>query len=651
MRHLFLLLCLVALTAPTPHAAAETPHDDGPTLRLSGTPPIPADTRARFNRYLSTRSAWLANIADDGQSVLVSTRFGEATQLHLVESPMGMRRQVTYRVEPARRGGFVPGSKDIVFTGDIGGNEQYQLFRLSAETGETTLLTDGLHRHSTPSWSRDGTRFAWSNNSRNGTDTDVYVAPVDDMSKALLVGQAEGSWYPIEWSPDDSELLVLHYVSTTDRRIKICKTDGSGCRDATDPKKPQAWRIVRWHPDGDKLLVSVDSRSEFTRLYQVPLGKKGISKKGWVALTDDIDWDVDGASMAKDGSSLAFTVNEGGYSALWLLDVATGTKSKVDLPPGIIARVQWARNAQVLGFTMTDPTSTGDTYTYDAKTEELTRWTESELGGLDRGSLVAPTLESTNSFDDLEVPFFVYTPAGEGPHPVVISIHGGPEGQARPYFSSRTQGLLSAGFAVVIPNVRGSSGYGRTYVSLDNGFKREDSVKDIGAVLDWIAARPDTFDAANVGVSGGSYGGYMVLASLTTYPDRIKAGVDVVGISNFVTFLENTKAYRRDLRRVEYGDERDPKMREFQERISPTNNADKITSALFVAHGANDPRVPVGEAEQIVEVVRANGHDVWSMIAMDEGHGFGKKTNRDTFSLLQLLFFEKHLIGGSGTAD
>ena len=354
---------------------------------------------------------------------------------------------------------------------------------------------------------------------------------------------------------------------------------------------------------------------------------------------------MESATLSSDGSTLAFTVNEEGWSALWLLDVADGSKRRVDLPQGIIARAQWARDANVLGFTMTDPTSTGDTWTYDLASGELTRWTRSEMGGIPASSLVAPTLERTPSFDGLSIPMFVYTPPGPGPHPVVINIHGGPEAQSRPYFSSRTQRMLAAGFAVVVPNVRGSSGYGRTYVSLDNGFLREDSVKDIGAVLDWIAARPDTYDAGNVGVSGGSYGGYMVLAALTHYPERIKAGVDLVGISNFVTFLENTKAYRRDLRRVEYGDERDPKMREFQERISPTNNVDRIASALFVAHGANDPRVPVGEAEQIIEAVRANGNDVWSMIAMDEGHGFRKRANADTFALLQLMFFQTHLQG------
>jgi dipeptidyl aminopeptidase/acylaminoacyl peptidase len=244
-----------------------------------------------------------------------------------------------------------------------------------------------------------------------------------------------------------------------------------------------------------------------------------------------------------------------------------------------------------------------------------------------------------------QIPAFVYKPAASGDRlPVIISIHGGPEGQSRPYFSSTTQYWVNElGCAVIFPNVRGSTGYGKTWLALDNGFNREESVQDIGALLDWIATQPD-LDPARVAVFGGSYGGYMVLASMTTYPDRIKCGVDVVGISNFVTFLENTQDYRRDLRRVEYGDERDPAMREFLLKISPTNNAAKIRSPLFVAQGENDPRVPASEARQIVQAVADNGIPVWTMFAKDEGHGFRKKNNRDYFMWSTILFFENFLL-------
>jgi dipeptidyl aminopeptidase/acylaminoacyl peptidase len=280
----------------------------------------------------------------------------------------------------------------------------------------------------------------------------------------------------------------------------------------------------------------------------------------------------------------------------------------------------------------------------------LTRWTYSEVGGLDTSLFIEPELVAYPTFDSGQggpdaIPAWVYKPAGKGPWPVIISIHGGPESQARPAFASTYQLWLSKlGAAVIVPNVRGSSGYGKHFLSLDNGFKREDSVKDIGALLDWIATQPD-LDEDRVAVFGGSYGGYMVLASGVHYSDRLKAAVDIVGISNFVTFLENTQDYRRDLRRAEYGDERDPDMRAHLEKISPLNSVDRITVPMMVVQGENDPRVPVTEAIQVVEALRANGQPVWYMNALNEGHGYRKKENRDIYQQATTMFFQKYLIG------
>ena len=637
MRSKVSLILLALLLAATAHAE-EAP----PTLELEGTPEVPAELADRLSRYLEGRSAWLRGISDDGTSMLISTRFGSTYQVHEVAQPMGMRRQLTFGDEPVRAASYVPGSRDLLTMSDIGGDEQYQWFVTEAG-GARRMLTDGTSRHGGGLWSHDGTKLAFSNNARNGKDMDVRVLSMETGASSLIA-EAEGHWSPMAWSPDDAWLLVGHYVSTTDRRLILVSADGSEVRRLTSAKKPQAWSSAVFHPDGDALYLTLDKDGEFTRLYTVGLTPRGFSRKAWTPMTDDIDWNVGGLRMSPDGATLAFTVNADGWSELWLLDVATGNKKRVEVEESIIAGLQWARDARVLAFTRTGPTSTGDVWTFAPDTNTLTQWTQSEMGGLDPESLIGPELVRFASFDGLSVPAWVYRPVGDGPHPVIINIHGGPEGQARPYYSSRIQSWLAAGFAVVVPNVRGSSGYGRTYVSLDNGFQREDSVKDIGALLDWIAQDPG-LNADRVGVSGGSYGGYMVLACLMHYSDRIRAGVDVVGISNFVTFLENTKAYRRDLRRVEYGDERDPKMRAHLEAISPTTNVDKIQSALFVAHGANDPRVPVGEARQIVHAVRSAGHDVWSMVAHDEGHGFRKRHNRDLYAQLTLLFFEKHLMG------
>ncbi|MDH4347659.1 MAG: prolyl oligopeptidase family serine peptidase, partial [Gemmatimonadota bacterium] len=283
-----------------------------------------------------------------------------------------------------------------------------------------------------------------------------------------------------------------------------------------------------------------------------------------------------------------------------------------------------------------------------ATTGLITRWTTSELGGLVAEQLVEPELVSWKSFDGVEISGFLYRPPATftGKRPVIINIHGGPEGQARPGFLARNNYWLNElGVALIYPNVRGSTGYGKKFVSLDNGMKREDSVKDIGALLDWIRSQPG-LDASRVMVTGGSYGGYMTLMVATTYPDRIAAAVDVVGISNLATFLTNTESYRRDLRRVEYGDERDPAMREFMDRTAPLTNAARITRPLFVVQGANDPRVPRTEADQVVRSVRQNGGAVWYLVGLNEGHGFQKKDNADFQFFATVEFVRRYLVGG-----
>ena len=366
-------------------------------------------------------------------------------------------------------------------------------------------------------------------------------------------------------------------------------------------------------------------------------------------ITNDIKWDVDGFTLARDGNRAAFTVNENGFSTLYLMNTKTKKYKKVSsIPIGLIGGIQFNDKSNMLGLSINTYKSPSDSYTLQLMRNplnygKLTKWTESEVGGLDTSSFVSPELISYKSFDGLEVPAFVYAKESEEPLPVIIYIHGGPEGQSRPRFSSTFQLWIDQlGAAVITPNVRGSEGYGKTYLGLDNGFNREDSVKDIGALLDWIETQPQ-FDSSRVAVYGGSYGGYMVLASAVHYSNRLKAAIDIVGISNFVTFLTNTEDYRRDLRRVEYGDERDPEMRAFLEEISPNNNVEKILVPMFVAQGENDPRVPVTEAEQIVKSLREADKTVWYMNALNEGHGYRKKENRDLYQQAVILFLEKHL--------
>ena len=278
----------------------------------------------------------------------------------------------------------------------------------------------------------------------------------------------------------------------------------------------------------------------------------------------------------------------------------------------------------------------------------FTRWTASETGGLDTRTFLGPMLVEYPSFNGRKVPAFVYRPPPHkfpGPRPVLIDIHGGPEGQFRPAFLGRLNYWINEmGIVVIFPNVRGSAGYGKTYLKLDNGMKRDDSVKDIGALLDWIAGQTD-LDKSRVAVTGGSYGGFMSLAVQTTYNDRIKAGIDIVGISNFVTFLKNTQGYRRDLRRAEYGDERDPAMRSFLERVSPLVRAHMIHTPILVVQGQNDPRVPITEAEQMVAALKKNGVPLWYVVGKNEGHGFAKKVNQDYLQAVEVMFLRQYLLG------
>jgi dipeptidyl aminopeptidase/acylaminoacyl peptidase len=360
-----------------------------------------------------------------------------------------------------------------------------------------------------------------------------------------------------------------------------------------------------------------------------------------------IPWDIDGFDLSKDGKQLAFVTNEAGMSKLYLLHTAANKYTEVkNLPVGVYSGIEFHSNSKDLGIAINSAQSPTDVYSLSTATGKLERWTESELGGIVASEVSVPELIKWKSFDNREISGFYYKPHRKftGKRPVIINIHGGPEGQTRPVFIGAGNYYLNElGVAIIYPNVRGSAGYGKTFLALDNGMKREESVKDIGALLDWIAKQPD-LDANSVMVTGGSYGGYMTLAVATHYNNRIKAALDIVGISHFTTFLKNTESYRRDLRRVEYGDERDPEMAAFFEKIAPLNNAQKITRPLFIVQGGNDPRVPRTEAVQMAEKVRSNGGTVWYLEAKDEGHGFAKKNNVDFLRYATITFIKKYLL-------
>lgn len=401
-----------------------------------------------------------------------------------------------------------------------------------------------------------------------------------------------------------------------------------------------------WDKTGNKIYATTNIGKEFNTmaLYDV-------KSKKMEFITEDIPWDIEEGAINKARTKAAFTANENGFSQLYLMDLESNEFEKVpNLPIGQIYSFAFHPEREELSMVLNTTKTPGDVYSLNLESGKTTRWTTSEVGGLDTSQFPRPELISYETYDKVDgkprsIPAFIYKPLNvSGPLPVMISIHGGPEGQHTPYFSSFYSFLANEmGIAVIAPNVRGSSGYGKTYLKLDNGFNREDSVKDIGKLIEWIE-KNDDFSNDKIAVFGGSYGGYMVLSSMYNYNDKIKCGVDIVGISNFVTFLENTEEYRRDLRRAEYGDERDPKMRAYLESISPTNHVDKFKSPLFVIQGANDPRVPASESEQMVKSIRDNKGVVWYMLAKDEGHGFRKKENRDMMTEAVAVFLKENLL-------
>ncbi|WNG32779.1 S9 family peptidase [Archangium violaceum] len=622
-----------------------------PNLLASGVPSIPPELRKRVLQYLESRAANLMDVSRDGKQMLIATRFADTNQLHVVEQPLGARFQLTFTPEPINTARFLPTDANILFfLQDVGGGEFFQVFRLDRRNGRSELLTDGKSRHESLSVSDDGRWLAYGGTGRNGKDTDVYVAPTDNPKQARRVTEAEGSWLPLDFSHDGSKLLVMQFRAADDADLHVIDVKTGERRQLTPKEGKGSVNGAALTPDGKSVYLVTDRYGDFAALYKLDLDKAPPSSEP-PSLTKSIRWNVESIELSPDGKTLALETNEDGYSRLYLMDTKRGTLSPVEVPRGVMGRLTFpSGRSDVLSYALSTSRSPMDVYQVDLRTKKSTRWTRSEVGGLDTSTFVEPELVHYKSTEGVQVPAFLYMPRErKGKVPVVIVFHGGPEGQSRPNLSTFNQFLaVELGMAVLVPNVRGSEGYGKAYRAMDDGVKREQSLADIGASLDYIASRPE-LDASRVGVYGGSYGGYMVLATAAFFPERIRAAVDVVGISSLPTFLQNTQAYRRDLRRAEYGDERKPEVRQVQERISPLNAVERIKAALFVQQGANDPRVPQSEAEQIVKAVRARGADVWYMLALDEGHGFGKKANRDTVTMATFLFLEKHLGAPSST--
>ncbi len=636
-----IFLCVVATIAPAQEAVI-TPADN---LIVDGIPKLPVSIAEAAARYASYRGAGLSDWHPVKREMLIATRFAETPQLHLVAAPGGARQQLTFYADAVTHGRFHPnGGEYILFSKDIGGGEWYQFFRYDMKTGSITMLTDGKSRNLMGPWSSSGDQVAYMSTRRTGKDTDLWVInPADPKTDRLLTQLNGGGWQPLDWSPDDKKILLEEELSINESYLWLVDTV-TGEKTELTPRNVSekiSYGDAQFSKDGKGIYVTTDKDSEFRRLAYLDLAAKQAN-----FLTTPIHWDVASFELTHDGKLLAFVTNEEGISILHVRDTTSGREMPLPkLPSGVLGAIHWHRAEHLLGFSVTNARGSGDCYSLDVDNGKFERWTSSE-SAVKADSFPQAELVHWKSFDGKMISGFLYKPPAKfpGKRPVLIVIHGGPEGQSQPVFLGRSNYYLNElGISLIYPNVRGSTGYGKTFSLLDNGFKREDTYKDINALFDWIASRAD-LDPDRVAVTGGSYGGHMTLAVSTFYSDRVRCSVDIVGMSNLVTFLEHTEAYRRDLRRVEYGDERDPKMREFLEKIAPMNSIERIKKPMFVIAGKNDPRVPVSESEQIAEALKKQGTPVWLLIAKDEGHGYRKKPNLDFQFYATIQFLQEYLL-------
>lgn len=648
---LAVVTCLIAAGAAA--TAQEAVFAPPAAMVLENVPPVRASLAAELAKYNEFKPTGLASWHPVKLEMLVTRRHKNTPQLYRLAKPGAPLELLTDYPEPVRGAAYEPRhGKYYVFAKDEGGNEVFRGFRRDFSGAEAVPVTPEGQRIQSTAFSDKTGQFVFATvpvNRQGSADKISTTLSIMDPAKPettrKLADLPGGGWFGFEFSPDGKQVAYLEYVSANESYLWLMDVATGKSRRVTEKNgtEPVFYGGVEFSRDGKGLYTTTDRGAEFRRLTYIDLAT--LKHK---VLTPQIEWDIESVDLSHDGKTLAFVANEDGIGVLHLMRTSDHKEiAAPKLPVGTIGGIEWHKDSRHLGLTMSSANSPSEVYSVDIKANAVTRWTSHEPTAVDMSKFVEPSLVRWKSFDGRMISGFAYraSPAKfPGKRPVVINIHGGPEGQSQPGFMGRTNYFMDEmGVTVIYPNVRGSSGYGKSFLKLDNGRLREDSVKDIGALLDWIATQPD-MDASRVAVMGGSYGGYMTLAVSTNYADRIAAAIDVVGISNFVTFLERTESYRRDLRRVEYGDERDPEMRKFMESIAPLNNAAKIKKPLFVIQGKNDPRVPWQEADQIVATVKTSGVPVWYMTANDEGHGFGKKVNVDYQFFATIDFLNTYLV-------
>lgn len=596
-----------------------------------------------INRYLNVRSAYGPRFSSDGRRIAFISDINGIPQAWSVEPDFAFGQpvwpqQLTFGDDRVMRlyHSPRPGDDRLIYARDVGGDENAQFFLITGNGDDDQLLTAGHEGslHIFGDWSADGQQIVFSANRRDPGLFDLYLQPLDGQARLIWQNDVPGFLSDITFSPDGRRVAVNRMISSFENALFEIELSSGSIRPISPAAEKARYLDMRYAADGRSLFLNTDLDGDFLRLCRLDL--ETLALETLVAP----GWDTEFLAVSLDGATLSYCVNVDGASELHLLDLRDGLSRQAPLPddaPGVVAMTDWylefSPDGRRLVFSFTSATRTSDVYIWDLPTDRLLAVTASSHGGLPRDEFVAPELIHYPTFDShrpdglAQVPAWYYRPANPDGRqlPVIVFVHGGPEGQFKPFFHFFIQYFVHQGFAVLAPNVRGSTGYGKVYSHLDDVEKRMDSVADLAYAAYWLKDQADV-DGERVVVYGGSYGGFMVLAALTSFPDLWAAGVDIVGISNFVTFLENTSDYRRGHREAEYGSLEHH--RDVLERISPIHRVDEVRAPLMVIHGANDPRVPLSEAQQLVEALKTRDIPVSFMVFDDEGHGIHKLKNK-----------------------
>ncbi len=630
------------------HRIASAQNDEiapNANLEIIGIPKVPAALAQKARRYANAFGLPVAGWDTAKREVLLKG-ISTAAWVSRLEAPGGSPK--TWLNIPANGVYdlyFQPQAKYLVYNRDAEGDEAFQVYLYDIEKRTSTLLTDGKSRSTEPVWSNSGEKIVYCSSPPGASGVSLHlVNPFDPKSNRLWVQSTGNYLKAYDWSPDDRYVVYCEYISNAVSKLWLIdvKTDERRLLASGGKKEGEYYDTPQFSLDGKGIFVVTDKDSDFRRLAYLDLATKRFS-----FLTTDINWDVDEFQLAPDGKTLAVTTNEDGISRLYLIAADTLQRKLIlSLPAGIVSDLKWHNNSADLAFNFKSPRTPNDVYSLNISTGNVERWAKGAILGVEAEKLSQPEIIKWKSFDGRSISGCLYRPPGTftGKRPVIIDIHGGPVDQYRPVFGYDDNYFINElGIVRIYPNVRGSTGYGKTFLNLDDSAKREDAVKDIGTLLDWIKTQPD-LDADHVLIYGASYGGYLALAAAVNYGDRIRGAISDSGMTNLATFIERTEGWRRDVQRPEFGDERDPKIRAFMERTAPLNNVQKIKTPLFIIQGKNDPRVPVSEAEAIVRAMKKREMPVWYLLAKDEGHTFVKQSNRDFRLYAIILFVQAHLL-------